>query len=818
MLLCFCTGALIRAQVKKIELIDYLHILQARDGLYFNFIDDEVRGIAIAPLTDTANVASLIAYLQSSTGLLFSLVSDRHVVIHRRYDKNIQIRGEVRDADSGMPIPNASVQAANGQRTAADDQGRFSIRTPFGGEIAVSHIGFKKKRYNVGQQHEGIDKVFLEKDIMILDSVSVPYFMTKGLRIMANGSYEMRPRETGLLPGLSEPDVLQTLQQLPGVVSVDQSISNISVRSGTHDQNLFLWNGIRLFQTGHFYGLISAFNPNLPHKVTIYKNGTPASYGESVSGTIRIDSDPDRDDMQTSAGINLLNADFNTSFKTGDKTMWQFSGRRSLTDLFNSPVYKTYHERVFQNTKVTNFFADQALDYTSEEKFNFYDLTTQVRHAIDERSSLRVNAILIANNLEVTQQSSLDAQAETSHLQQRSTAANLIYEHLWSSAQKSDVQLSLSAYQLNAQDFYVGDDREAQQKNTVSDRNLLVNHSISLDRGWKVDASYVLGQIGVKNDGSSRSVGSQSLAFQLEGTYRKFFIAAGMRNIYYMSYDKLRAEPRLALSYLISGLWKATLSAELKSQTAYQEIEREQDFFGIETRRWKLADDQGAPLLTSGQVSFEIQYQRNGWLLMAETFAKRVQGINSGSQGFQNQFANASTVGDYSVEGLEILLQKRLGKFTGWVNFHLQDSRYNFNDLDPSEFTNSYEIPHGLRWGLIYGGPRLEGAIGGVWNAGRHFTQPNTRIPSIADNGSLYIDYASPNGNQLEDNFQLNASCSVLLLKNKRLKTGLAMQNILNTSSVINRSYRINQSNETIEEIDNYSLTRATNMFVRFYF
>ena len=77
------------------------------------------------------------------------------------------------------------------------------------------------------------------------------------------------------------------MQQIPGVYSADQTISNINVRSGTHDQNLFLWNGIRLFQTGHFFGLISSLNPNLAHTISISKNGnTCAVNSDSVNVTV----------------------------------------------------------------------------------------------------------------------------------------------------------------------------------------------------------------------------------------------------------------------------------------------------------------------------------------------------------------------------------------------------------------------------------------------------------------------------------------------------------------------------------------------------
>lgn len=64
----------------------------------------------------------------------------------------------------------------------------------------------------------------------------------------------MNTAEFGILPGLIEPDILQTVQALPGIKSIDETVSDINVRGGTNDQNLILWNGIKMYQSGHFLG------------------------------------------------------------------------------------------------------------------------------------------------------------------------------------------------------------------------------------------------------------------------------------------------------------------------------------------------------------------------------------------------------------------------------------------------------------------------------------------------------------------------------------------------------------------------------------
>jgi hypothetical protein len=62
-------------------------------------------------------------------------------------------------------------------------------------------------------------------------------------------------KQFGILPGLIG-DILQSIQALPWWESTNESIANINVRGGTNDQNLMIWDNIKMYQ-GHFFGLIS---------------------------------------------------------------------------------------------------------------------------------------------------------------------------------------------------------------------------------------------------------------------------------------------------------------------------------------------------------------------------------------------------------------------------------------------------------------------------------------------------------------------------------------------------------------------------------
>ncbi|MBT8310711.1 MAG: TonB-dependent receptor plug domain-containing protein, partial [Flavobacteriaceae bacterium] len=122
--------------------------------------------------------------------------------------------------------------------------------------------------------------------LQVLDEVVITNFLTKGIAKPNDGTTTINPQDFGILPGLIEPDVLQTIQALPGVQSADETVSNLNIRGGSHDENLILWDGIKMYQSGHFFGLISAFNPYLTKDVVVIKNGTSAFYGDGVSSVI----------------------------------------------------------------------------------------------------------------------------------------------------------------------------------------------------------------------------------------------------------------------------------------------------------------------------------------------------------------------------------------------------------------------------------------------------------------------------------------------------------------------------------------------------
>ena len=93
---------------------------------------------------------------------------------------------------------------------------------------------------------------------------------------------------------------------------------------------------------------------------------------------------------------------------------------------------------------------------------------------------------------------------------------------------------------------------------------------------------------------------------------------AGFRANYIGKFDKFILEPRLSFNQKIQKHVNLEILGEFKHQTTSQIINFQNDFLGVEERRWQLSNNQNIPVITSKQMSIGLQFNENGWLLNGE--------------------------------------------------------------------------------------------------------------------------------------------------------------------------------------------------------
>lgn len=809
-----------------------LNQIEKQHDITFSYVDQDIEGINIIPPFRTVTLKQKLTDLKVRTGLNFKQVK-KYVIIYTTKEKNL-ICGYIED-ESNEPIEGALIKyPKSGESTVTDNNGYFEIVRHSSSNIEINHIAYESITLITESFKEGgCRTIKLMMPITVLEEVVTERYLTKGISKKNDGSVVITPGKFGILPGLIEPDVLQTMQQLPGISSVDETVSNINVRGGTHDQNLFLWNGIRLFQTGHFFGLISALNPNLPHHIKIYKNGTSAFYGESVSSAVDISSRTENvDGDKGSVGANMINADFYVVSRTSKNSGIELSARRSFTDVINLPAYSQYSKRVFQNTIVTDLNNSNDKNYKSDKEFYFYDFTAQFHQKIDENNNLFIDFIGMKNKLNFTQGTITSTRVVTknSSLSQLTVGGSLTWRTQWNENNRGEATLYSSYYNVEGTNEELLNNQELEQENRVFNNSIHLMNSTDISEGIIFNTGYQYDEIGITNKdaintpGYSRSVKEtlRTHALIAEAEYSpsgKIFSTIGLRANYLEKFSMFLLEPRLQFSYAFNNKWKAEVMGEFKSQSASQIADVQQDFLGIEKRIWMLANEEDIPVQKSRQVSAGIYYRANRWQVSLENFYKRVNGITTQEQAFQNQLEFTKLTGDYRVFGSEFLIQKEFKGFYTWVSYTWNNNEYTFENFEPSQFPSNFEIRHTIKCGATYEWKNLKLALGSKWYTGRPETIPISEEPILGSSGITEISYANPNSNNIENFFQVDFSAMYALkLKKGAMQFGISVMNLLDRKNIINRYYRINNDTNSIEVVNTYSVERVPNAMIRFNF
>lgn len=804
--------------------------IEQQHQVSFNYTEDNIAGLELIPPKKSLSLEQKLKYLSQKTHLSFENIGNKFINIYKKDNEAPIFCGYVFSNADKKPIENANISLLDKTQVSTDANGYFEFENKGTAIFLTSHIGFITKKVTADNTNsKDCLQIFLDPEITELLEIKANAILASGISKNKDGSFEIKPKKFGILPGLIEPDALQTMQQIPGVNSIDESVSSINVRGGTHDQNLFLWNGIRMFQTGHFFGLISAFNPNLGHTISIYKNGSSAFYGESVSSVVAISSTPEMAEKNSfSAGINMINADIYGKYNLSKKSYIEISARKSITDFVETPTYKEYFNKVFQNTTITDFSNNQNVDYQSDKKFGFYDATLKYAQKIGPKDQIVLDLITIKDDLEVFQSAAANGinKSENNILRQQNYGGNLAWKRNWNSFNTTKINIYNSAYELRANQKTTFEDQIVIQENTVNNNGFNLENSHIINSKFTFNDGYQFNEIGVTNleqvtnPDFYRRVKEvlRTHALILEGKYNdtisRIYFKAGTRINYIEKFKKYIVEPRLQFSYGITKSLNAELLGELKSQNSQQIINLQKDYFGIEKRRWTLSNNTTIPIQKSRQISLNLSYTKNSWLFDIENFYKKVVGITTSSQGFQNQLEFVKITGDYEVWGTEMLIQKKMNHFLTWLSYTYNHNNYNFSTYEYPIFPNNFELMHTASWAGIYEKNNFKIALGTKWTSGRPNTSPDN---SQIDHSNPVLVYNKPNSSNLRIFSQVNFSSTYKWETDNGIqyKLGISILNILNRKNEISEYYRISSLTNSIEEVETFSLQRTPNMSFR---
>jgi len=676
-----------------------------------------------------------------------------------------------------------------------------------------------------------------------LDEVILTEYLTSGItRENEDTSVLVSPQRLGILPGLTEPDVLQSIQLLPGVQSPTETASGLYIRGGTPDQNLVLWDGIKMYHSGHFFGLISAFNPYITENVKLYKSGTKAQYGNRISGVIDITSERNiPKDFEGGFGSNMTHADAYIKAPIGKSTAVVASARRSINDVFTTETFKNLAKRAFQDTKISEgnrIFEDDEVTNT-KDLFYFTDFTLKAIAKPNDKNTLSVSSLFTKNKLDygfLIEQYD-EASRDQLDIENKGTSLNWNYDYSRSFSQEASFYYS--EFNLN----YIGGNSitnefsdQLTKDNIINDfglsydLDLKINEISDLNFGYQFASSKVEYALRFEDSESpeedfdqSNAVTNNSHALYFDYRLRrknKWFINIGLRTNYFSVLDKVFVEPRFQFEANINSEIKFKTSGESLHQAVSQVVEFNTKQFGLENQIWVISDGSDIPVLSSLQLTSGFVFNKNGWDIDLEGYIKNVKGLTSFTLGFEN-VDDFFSRGKSNVLGVELLIKKKIQNYRTWLSYSFVNNDFKFNNInDGNSFPSNADITHQLTWSHTYVWNGFDISLG--WNIRTGI--PYTKATGIVDtpNGSV-INFEETNGDRLPSYHRLDISTTYKfdISKNDRWKgkLGFSLLNIYNQKSILSRTYEKRQSNtntgEVLREINKISLGITPNLVFR---
>ncbi|MEH1007648.1 TonB-dependent receptor plug domain-containing protein [Winogradskyella sp. ECml5-4] len=819
-LICFSVKA--QANDGKMSIIQMLNEISKSHNVNFNYKSDLLKEIYVIPLADDLSLNTKIETLEQQTNLIFTKISDVVFSI----TKPITICGYLRD-NMENPLYGATINTKHNY-TVTNDDGYFEIKVPsLATLLTIRFIGFKTiDRQAKFFKLNSCDAITLIEEAEVFSSVVLNGYIVKGIDKQQDGSIVIDYSKFTLLPGLIESDVLHTVQALPGVLSVDETVSNINIRGGSHDQNLMLWDGIKMYQSSHFFGLISSFNPQITQTATVINNGTDASYTDGVSGTIDMHSNKTiESNFKGSFGINLLNADLFLNAPIGKKSSVQIAGRKSIDELVRTPTYKTYFERVTQDTEVAENTSNVS---NSNQAFDFYDASLRWLYKPSDKDFLRLNLMLVHNDLTFDESALFNGVEETreSSISQNSISVGLNYRRQWNDKLSTVLNVYNTDYTLQAVNANVMAEQRFLQENIVSETSAKLEGFYTQNL-WQFNLGYnfIESEITNLNDidvprfvrRDSEVLREQAVfaQTQFENDTKDLSVKLGVRANYLEKFDELIVEPRLSIRKALGNHVELEALGEFKHQNTSQIINFQNDFLGVEKRRWQLTDNDSIPIIKSKQASLGLLYKNKGWLIDAKVYYKKVDGITTQSQGFTTKYEFEKEKGSYDVLGAEFLVRKNFNHLNTWLSYSYIKNDYTFKTLEEIEFPSNFDITHAFTLGTTYSDESWSISAGLNYRLGKP-----TSIPLVENEVTANaINFDRANNERLQDYLRIDASALYKFKINKvfRSEVGMSAWNISDVKNPINNYYRIDADDNAIR-FSRYSLGITTNAVLRVYF
>lgn len=701
----------------------------------------------------------------------------------------VTVTGYIRDAKTGEPVIGASVYIQNPPIGVATDQyGYFTIQLPKGKQtLFIQSIGMTDAKRQLLVQGDGKINIEMQSTVMTLKRVIVSTEKASNIKSLQMGSQKIDIKTIKQVPVVfGEADVLRVALTMPGVKSVGEASTGLNVRGGSADQNLILFNDATIYNPAHFFGMFSAFNPEVVKDVELFKSSIPAKYGGRLSSVVNITSrEGNKKNISGSAGIGLLTSRLNIEGPLiKDKSSFIFGARTTYADWLLQLLPQEY----------------------KNSKANFYDLNFNITHEINKKNFLYLTAYLSKDRFNLNSDTVYNYGNKNISLKWKHIFNNKVYALITGgydnynykiSSEKNPVNAYSLGFDINQAYFRTHINYFVNSKHTVEfglnsifyklhpgnygpeGKESLVVPEIMQSEQALESALYVSDKYNINNNFSVEG-GLRYAVYNFLGPYTVNNYPDGVakteENILgTTTYDKGKfiktytgPEFRLSARYLLSQ----TLSIKAGYNSQRQYIHMLSNTAAMApTDIWKLSDPNIKPQY-GDQVSLGIykNLKNNTVEMSFEIYYKRIKDYldyKSGAVLVLNPHIETDVLETHGkAYGAEFLIKKLTGKLNGWISYTYSRVLLQADNFETGEVINggkyypaNYDKPHDVTFiGNYRFSHRFSVSLNATYSTGRPITLPIGRFYYADGERTLYADR---NANRIPDYFRTDFSMNI---------------------------------------------------------
>lgn len=662
-------------------------------------------------------------------------------VVFFRKNQKYTLSGYVLDTETGERLIGASVRAVSEKNTGtvSNEYGFFSLRLDEGVyEISVSYIGYRQERQSIEIRRDRLIRFQLHPDnslpeVVISEQENAETRQQKGgsPKYLSGSDLQTLP-----MPG-GEADLLRQTALQPGIQTGVDGLGGLHVRGGNADHNLFLLDDVPVYSPSHALGLFSIYNPSTVSHVRLWKGDFPARYGGRVASVLDVrtrDGNMRDYHANVSAGLFASSASIEGPLER-DKSSFLLGVRTTYLGPWVDFFSKKGNLLTFSGDKVN---------------YRFYDANLKLNYALSDRDRVyfsyyaggdrfRNNYIQVYNGTDAVVTDKYNITSEWGN-----AIAALRWNHLLNKNLFTNTTLRYSRFIYNSQLTFNSEALFPSGKYQILYDYAQLYQTLIRDISGKTDFSFYISdrltlRWGFALTQHNFQPGALSVNFQLPGQsptaidslanilqnnerittneteayfdsefepLKNLHVEAGLNgSVFQGKYVNYRSlQPRLRLRWGRNSGWNIWGGYHQMSQYLHQI-----GSFNVSLpfELWVPSTQKVQPEQVR-QFSAGISWQKRGWSWQAEAYDKNLDRVftflSSNDALFSGGAEDASgwedriASGTGRSKGIELVLEKNTGTFTGSIAYTFSKTTRTFPELNSGrEFLFRFDRPHDIK-------------------------------------------------------------------------------------------------------------------------